>query len=138
MATGGGPRLATLHSRPLVLDRHRMVLGVLRTVGVAALSLWLVVLFRRIRLDLGLGFGVEPGLGQLVLVAGLCQLVPLGLLQLMVLGSLPGLGRRRGLLSARRRPTTSTAGQCDSTERRCQPERLGSSADSGCPGPSIV
>jgi len=122
VATGGDPGLATLHSRPLVLDRHRMVLGVLRTVGVAALPLWLVVLLRRIRLDLGLGFGVESGLGQLVLVAGLCQLVPLGLLQLMVLGTLPGLGRRWGIPLARRRPTTIAAGRCDPTERWCQPE----------------
>jgi len=97
--------LAALYGRPLVLDRHRVVLGLVRTLGLAALPLWLVVLLRRLRLDLGLGFGLEPGLGQLVLVAGLCQLVSLGLLQLLVLGALPGLGR--GILPARPRPTAT-------------------------------
>ena len=112
MATGRGSRLAALHSRPLVLDGHRVVLGLVRALGLAALPLWIVVLQCRLRLDVGLGLGMEPCLGQLVLVAGLCQLVPLGLLQLLVLWTVPGLERRilpASRAAAQRRSTSNTA-----------------------------
>jgi len=113
--------MAAVHGGTLVLDVHRLVLGVLRTLGLAALPLRLVVLFRGIRMDLGLGFGVESGLGQLVLVAGLCQLVPLGLLQFLVLGPLPRLGWRRRLLSAWLGPTATATWRCDSAEKWSEP-----------------
>ena len=79
----------------MVLDPDRLGLDLLRTLGLAAPPLWIVVLLRGLRLDVDVGWILGPGVGELGVVARLRRLVPLRLLQQLVVGR--GLVRWRVL-----------------------------------------
>lgn len=83
--------MGALPCRALALDQHRMGVDLVRALGLAALSLRIVVLRYRFRVGLVLGRNLGTVLGELGVVARICGLVPIWLLQLLVLELLRGL-----------------------------------------------
>ena len=88
LAAVGRGELAALSGRALVLDFDRIRMDLLRALGLVALPLRIVAIRRRLRMGLVVGTELGPGVGQLDVVARLCRLVSLRLLQFMVLAPL--------------------------------------------------
>jgi len=106
--------MAALPRRAVVLDIHRLCVDLLRALGMAALPLRLVVPRRRFRMGVVVGAALGSGLGELDVVARLCRMVPLRLLQLLVLELLRRVLPRvpsalpAGLSGRWRRPSRAT------------------------------
>lgn len=126
MAAHGEHCLAPLHSRPVVLDPYRMVVGLLRAVGMVAVPLRNLVPLGQRRVGLGMGKLLGSGMGELGLGSRLGRLVSLGLLLGLVLAPLLPLLRLSPLAQPAWIPESSRGRRrSDASPRRHSEARRG-------------
>ena len=134
-----GPRLAALHRGTLVLDLHRLVLDLLRTVGLAALPLRLLVLVRRDSAGSGAGVrsGARPGSAGAG-GPGYVSWCPWGYYNSWCWGRYPGWGggSRRLLSDPIAGQPRPPRGDVIPPRDGVNPGESGSSSDTGPPRPS--